>query len=73
MLISPMNVPFSGVVISWSWGIMEIGIALLSLLGIAFLVNIFDDDDDDNEVVTPSAEEPPVGQEQIEGLVLEGT
>ncbi|MEO0764576.1 MAG: hypothetical protein AAFY75_01045 [Pseudomonadota bacterium] len=55
---------------------MDIGIALLSLLGIALLVNIFDDDDDD--AGTPASQDTPdddapVGQEPVAGLTIPGT
>jgi len=55
---------------------MEIGIALLSLLGLGFLVAIFDSDDDpvtSAEDETPPGQETPTGQEPVAGLTLPGT
>ncbi|WP_299725303.1 calcium-binding protein [uncultured Tateyamaria sp.] len=58
---------------------MEIGIALLGLLGLGLLIEVFDDDDDPvaetpagQEEETPTEVTPP-GQEEITGLTLPGT
>ena len=53
---------------------MEIGIALLGLLGLGLLINIFDDDDDPVAETPPGQEEvTPPGQEGIAGLTIPGT
>ena len=62
---------------------MEIGIALLGLLGLGILINVFDDDDDSSSTSSPEipvdGEDPsdgdtPVSQDPIvEGLTLPGT